>query len=406
MGLPENLLPDVSSEVRKTMRRLANMSQSLGPRIVATKRFGTIGDINWGGNNTQVDRMIRREDLETVAAEMLDYSLYSGIMAGIVRRDPDVGEARIEPLIGHVEPVYSPHSPTLVVGMLHAWVETSTDTVRWAVRLYDLHERVMREWRMLTEITGVEKREPDVIIEPSSEFPMGAPVPRFAILSRDPARMPHGELARLLPLLYADWSSQIRGSRIEESTAIPQLVVKGEVEDGTDERSPTHVIRLLDDGDAKYLIPGDMKTLHERHDRILERIREDGNLPGGFLGSQTPSGEALKEANAKFISANRWAATRLGRVLTELVGDLAMANGLQEAPEVSVSINREFTRQQDIDDAIKLYRNELASHEAVVRHVTPFLPSWSDEDVEAFIQSRAELVPPEPTPAGLAEVPE
>src|SRR6056297_1102667 len=92
MGVPDELLPDVSEAVRATMRRLAGMSQSLGPRIVATKRFGTIGDVNWGGDSTTFDRLVRREDLETVAAEILDYSMYSGLMAGITRRDPDTGE--------------------------------------------------------------------------------------------------------------------------------------------------------------------------------------------------------------------------------------------------------------------------------------------------------------------------
>lgn len=406
MGTPDDLLPDVSSEVQATMRRLARMASSLGPRIVATKRFGVIGDVNWGGASTTIDKLMRAADPDALAAEVFDQSMYSGIMAGIVRRDPDIDDFRMEPMIGHVEPVYSPNSPTLVTGLIHAWVETDTSETSWAVRLYDLTERTMREWRRLTRPEDLARRDPTDVIEPSGEYPDGAPTPRFAILARDPERMPHGEVARILPLLYADWSAQLRGGRIEEATAIPQLVVSGEVEDGTSERSPTHVLRLLDNGDAKYLVPGDMGTLHDRHNRVLERIREDANLPGGFLGAQTPSGEALQEANAKFISANRWLAQRLSRVLTELATDLAAANGVTEEVPVTVSINREFTRQQDIEDAIKLYTNDLASHEAVVRHVTPFLPTWEDEDVEAFIAERRELVPPEPTPTGMAEVPE
>lgn len=405
MGLPDDLLPDVNENVRATLRRLASMAQSLGPRIVQTKRFGVLGDITWGGDDTRVDQLLRDTDLEGVATEMFDDSRYSGMLTGVVRTDPDLNIARIEPLVGHVEPVYSPHSPTLVMGLLHAWLETTgTSGTKWAVRLYDLHERTMREWRMLHDPTSIIKTEPSTIVEPSSEYPDGAPTPRFAILNRDANRMPQGEMARLLPLLFADWSAQVRGSRIEESTAIPQLVVSGEVEDGTSERSPTHVIRLLDNGDAKYLVPGDMSTLHDRHDRILERIREDGNLPGGFLGSQTPSGEALREANAKFISANRSDATRLGMVLTQLAQDLARANGIDANINVSVSINREFTRQQDIEDGIKLYTSGLAPLDAIVRHLHPFLPSWSDEDLEAFLQSQAELVPPDATPVDMASV--
>jgi len=404
--IPDHLLPNIESdEARKALRRLAAQAQSIGPRIVSVKRFGVLGEVNWGGDNQAADQALRAMDLEAVADEMLEQALYSGMLAGINRRDPDLGVTRIEPLIGHVEPVYSPASPTLVAGLIHAWVQPESvgAATKWTVRLYDLMDRSMREWRDVTDPSRVHQLTPAEVVEPSAEYPSGAPMPRFAIVSRGADRMPMGEIAKVLPHLYADWSSQVRGDRIEESTAVPQLVVKGEVEDGTDERSPTHVIRVVEDGDARYIIPGDLRSLHEHHNRKLERIREDANLPGGFLGGQTPSGEALREANAKFISANRWLASRLSRVLTELVADHCEAEGLGDPPQVTVTINREFTKAQDIADAIQLYQADLLDHAAAVRHVSAFVPTWSDEEIEEFIRSRRELVPPPPEPPDAAE---
>ncbi len=389
---PTELLPSIESEeAQAALRRLAEQAQSLGPRIVNTKRFGIIGDLNWGGDNTLADKALREQDLETTVDVMIEQALYSGVIAGINRRDPDLGTTRIEPLIGHVEPIYSKDSPTYAVGLIHAWVSDAGEGVtRWTVRVYDLADRTMREWASITDPSRIWRTTPTNVVEASAEYPAGAPIPRFAVLSRDSDRLPMGEVAKLLPLLYADWSSQVRGDRIEESTAIPQMVVKGEVEDGTDERSPTHVIRVIEDGDAKYIIPGDLSGLHEHHNRKLERIREDGNLPGGFLGNQTPSGEALREANAKFISSNRYVASRASRVLTQLAADHCEAEQLGEPPEVTVTINREFARQQEITDIIALYREGLVSHAAAVRGISVFLPTWSDEEIEQFIQDEVE----------------
>lgn len=393
IGIPESLLPDVTEAARKALYRLATQAQSIGPRVVKIKRFGVLGDLNWGGQNETLDQLLRAQDLEGTATEIYEQALYSGILAGITRRDPNTGETRIEPLVGHVEPVYSKDSPTLVAGIIHAWTDGGTNGLaKWTVRLYDLNERVMREWRDLTDPARITRSEPAETIGPSAEYPGGAPMPRFAILERGHDRMPKGELAKLLPLLFADWSSQVRGARIEESTAIPQLVVKGEVEDGTTERSPTHVIRVIEDGDAKYIIPGDLTSLHTQHDRVLERIQEDANLPGSFTGGQTPSGVALQEANAKFISSNRYSAARLSRVLTELTADLCEAEGIPDPPLVTVTINREFTKQQDIEDAVTLYEKGLLEHGAAVRHISPFVPTWEDGDLEEFIESKRAVV--------------
>jgi len=397
--LPEDLLPSVPDAARPALIRLAKQAQSIGLRIVNTKKAGTLGGVNWGGDNTSLDQALRAQDLDALAAELLEYAYYSGMIAGVVRRDPELGMARIEPLIGHVEPIYNRDSPTVVAGILHAWLDyTDGSTVaRWYVRMYDVIDRRMLQWDAVQDSSRVYAQPPTSVVERSAEYPGGAPVPRFAILGRGVDRMPRGVIPKVLPLIKSDWSSQLRGDRAEENTAFSQLVVRGEVSDGTDERSPQHVIRTDEGGDAHYLDPASMQSFHEHHDRKLERLREDANMPGGFLGGgNTPSGEALREANEKFVASNQVDATRLARVLTELVADLAAAESLGQPAEVSVSINWNFMRSQIIQDTITAYRDGLVEIGAAVRTISQFFPVWEDAEVEAFIQEEraATRLPP------------
>lgn len=385
--IPAEILPRLPERAMNAIVRLAGLCESIGPRIVETRKFGTIGDINWGGDDTRTDALVEAEDLEALAGEFFEQGMMHGIMAGIVRRD-ETGELVIEPLVGHVE-VIPPRTPEALV---HAWLE-ETATVggtqaKWTVRIYDLATRTMREWRGLTKPEAAATKEPTDEVGPSPEYPAGAPIPRFVVLNRKPkTHWPFGEIDRLLPLIQSDWSSQLRGDRAEENTAFPQLKIVGEVEDGTGERSTAHILRLHEGGDAAFLDPGDLTQLHVHHDRKLERLQLDASMPGGFMGAQTPSGEALREHNQKFISACRFYAKHLSRLLTLLVADLSEAVGA-EPVSVTVSINREFVKASEIDIVILLFEKGLLEFGAAVRAVSVFMPTWSNEEVEAFIASQ------------------
>lgn len=398
--LPDEILPSISEEVRATIERLAATCQSVGPRIVNTIKFGTLGAVNWGGDDTTTDHLIETIDLEGLAEELLEASLYSGVMEGIARRGGD-DVVRIEPLVGYTEPIYAADSPVEVAGYVHAWLENdaASGTPKWTVRVYDLIERTMSEQRGLTDPARFDPSKADVV-GPSDEYPAGSPVPTFLIVSKARNRMPRGYIADLLPLIKSDWVSQLRGDRTEEATAFPQLVLKGMVESGTTERSATHVLTVTDEGDAKFLLPGDLTQMHTHHDRKLERLREDASMPGGFLGSDSPSGEALREANAKFINLCKWYAARLSRVLTSLAADYARALGQEPPGQVVVSINREFEKDTEANRITSLYREGLIDFAAAVRAISVFVPTWESKDVEAFILAEANRVDPPPLPPG------
>jgi len=170
---------------------------------------------------------------------------------------------------------------------------------------------------------------------------------------------------------------------------------------GTDKRGPTRVVEVDLAGDVAYLLPGDLTQMHAHHDRKLERLREDLSLPGGALGTQTPSGEALREANQKFIASSRAYATAVQSILSNSLGDYLGLNGVSEETPVSVDINREFEKEQRVRFVVELYREGLLPLDAAVRSVSVYLPDWSDEMVEAFIAQQTRTVTPDDLRAAL-----
>ncbi|MER3480489.1 MAG: hypothetical protein C4327_08435 [Meiothermus sp.] len=79
------------------------------------------------------------------------------------------------------------------------------------------------------------------------------------------------------------------------------------------------------------MFPNGFKELETAMARSAENIREFFSLPGGILGNDTPSGEALREANMRYIQASRDYAERLSEGLTLAVRDYASISGLDPA---------------------------------------------------------------------------
>lgn len=390
--LPTELLPDISEQVRADVERVARNCSSAGPQIVETIKYGTIGSVNWGGDSDGADALLDQTDLEGLAEEILESALYRGVMDGIVRRGLD-GVVRIEPLIGHTEPIYAPDSPVEVVGYIHAWtVENGQGAAKWTVRVWDFTEGRMLEQSGLNDPGQFNlDAAAETAVTATPEYPDGPPVPAFILTDLARNRLPRGFFVKLLPLIKGDWVSQVRGDRTEEATAFPQLLIKGLVESGTSERSPTHIIRVDGEhGGAEFMMPGDLSQMHNHHDRKQERLRADAMMPGGFMGGrQAPSGEALREMNAKFINMCKRYANRLSRVLTMLTEQYAAAHGVQPPGPVIVTINREFEREAEAQRIVTLWREGLIEFGAAVRAASVLVPTWESKAVEDWITAEA-----------------
>lgn len=403
------LLPDISEQVRADVERVARNCSSAGPQIIETIKFGTIGNINWGGDNTPADVLLDNLNLQSLAEDILESALYRGVMDGIVRRGLD-DKIRVEPLIGHTEPIYAVDSPVEVIGYIHAW--TSPDSAgnpRWTIRVWDFTEGSMLEQSNLTDPAAFNlEAARETAVTRSDEYPDGPPMPVFVLADLSKNRMPRGFFVKLLPLIQGDWVSQVRGDRTEELTAFPQLVIKGMVESGTHERSPAHIIRVEGEhGNAEFMMPGDLTQMHSHHDRKQERLRADAMMPGGFMGGgrEAPSGEALREMNAKFINMCKRYAALLSRTLTLLMENYAAAHGVAAPGPVIVGINREFEKDAEANRIISLWREGLIDFGAAVRAVSVLVPTWPSDKVEEWIKAEAARVSvPRITPGQLDPV--
>lgn len=373
------------------LERLARMAKSIGPRILRLKQYGTLGSINWGDGSPTFDKELDNATTESLRAfprdrlarKALQQDLVRGMLAGIVIPDGS-GRAQTMPLGGYYEPLVNEDNIEHVWGIYQAWLPPTGR--KWRARIYNLETRELLEWDNMDNPT-------DLGMTPAS-IP-NAPMPVFEIVDDDLDGLPRGEFMESLPLFKSEWASQVRGDRAEESTAFSQLVTKGQLLTGDNERGATRVIRLPADGDAHYLDPPSLEQIHKHHDRKLERLRVDHSLPGGFLGGQTPSGEALREANQSFIADCSGRAGRISNWLTRLLSDYGEITGLKDPPPVTVVINREFERGSVVDQTVLLHREGLIDFGEAVRAISVYYPTWSSAAVEAFIETeRARMTLP------------
>ena len=391
-SVPSYLLPPPQGdEGYAALNRLGKRATSIGPRVYEQIRDGTIGHVNWGGGNEgDIDQRLEQIDLEDLAEKLFERAAVSGLIAGIVSGQADA--LSIRRLGGYVEPITDEYDYDIVRGVAQvtAELERIQGSTSYNIRVFDFETGTVREWLKVTD--------PHALKEDAEPVP--ALMPRIHVLQTGPDGLPVGAFARALPLFQSEWASQVRGDRVEESTGFPQAVVKGEVH-GADQRGPTQIIEVSEGGDYKYVIPGDLSQIHEHHDRKLERIREDMRLPGGALGGQTPSGEALREASAKFTQQCQRYADALESVINDLVNDYARAAGISAAPTVTVEINRDYEREAHIESIRDLFKDKLIPLAVAVREISPYIGTMTSEDVEAFINGTRpapdlEALPPAP----------
>ncbi len=394
--IPTSLLPTSASlEERAALERLARMVTSLGPRALTVLKNGTLGDINWGAGGVKLDEAMRLLRLPQLAQRFHLQGRVAGMIAGHVYTPEGSDAPRIQRLGGYLEPLRDPEDMDYEWGIYQAiLVKLSLGREHWLVRIYDLETKLVYEWSDLRKPTEIGR-----VPEPLS----GLRMPRYRILHEDADGLPVGEFMTALPVLKSEWASQLRADRVEEATAFAQLLIKGEVK-GYERRGATRVILASESGDAKYITPGDLSQIHAHHDRKLERLRQLLNLPGGYLGGQTPSGEALMEAAQDYMSSCDVMATAIGELLTELTADYFEAAGIRGAsPNVSISVNRNRVKDQVITQVRDLVKDGLLDRASGIRVISQFFDEIADTRVEAFIQAlgledkQGSLIPQVPT---------
>jgi hypothetical protein len=389
--------PAAHADALAAWNRIRKQVGSIGPKIVSSLQNAIIGSVSWTGTDNRTDDALRSLKLESFAAERLRDLLVSGITACYAYFSED-GEIRITALTGYIEPFWRADNRDIIEGLYQAdsydtFVNRGMST-RWMVRFYDWSEIpgavVLRQWRdLINPIAFSGARLEEIENHP--------PI-RYAIADRTGDGYPIGIIEQGAHLLHSLAATEYRLARLEEYAAHPVPVF----EEG---RVQSVGPGLPVTGDFRWERPGDLSELRERRREKLEAIRDFFGLPVGLLGSQTPSGEALREANLRlFQTASRYA-SMLSELLTELVNDYLALLGIRQRVEISVLPNRDYIRESVIAEATTLYEKGLMPLEIAALQIQQFF-NWPDAEFNAWVKSQSERITPEQLRASIEGVDE
>jgi len=364
-------------ESREAWARALRRVRAYGPRVLATLVNAAVGDVNWGGQSKKLDELIDEQDLLRLARQMARDYYVGGVAAGYAYQ-PEKGPPRIGRITGYIEPYTSPMDADVVTGLYQAKQVNTTAGLRYWVRVWDLAVFQVREWQGLYSPTDL-ARPPTRVLEGLT--------PRFAFYDLTPEGLAWSPFLWAVPLFRDLMASELFLARVEEYAAypIPRF--------GADTEPQQIAPGLPVQGEFEWSAPGSLTELREQRDVKLERLRDAMALPGGFLGNDSPSGEALREANIRFYQEAQATAKTLSTLLTDLVADLAEIVGA-EPVEVVVLPNRDYIREQVVSNAVLLYEKGLIPLAVAAREIQPFVPTWSDEELNEWIEANKDVVTP------------
>lgn len=368
------LVPPISEP--GAFQRLSRQVQTLGPRVLSQRRDGAIDSVQWQSDSVgPVQSSFADGQIAELARDLCNMVLIQGIAAVIAYKDERTQEARLSRLGGYLRLLYFPDDQSHEWGLYQAWQSAYAPQWQWTVRVYRPKEARMHEWRDLQApwMLGV---SPHLSVD-------DAPIPRYIVAQTGSDGQPMGELAQALPLLKAEIAQQLRLHRAEETTAFPMLVTAGLYDQQQDERGPTRVLQFQEaSGRAAYLLPGDLTQIREEHISTMARIRDDMSLPGGFLptGGNPPSGEALREANLKYVLAVKQDADAIMNVLNQGLIDFAGLIGA--SPElVTITPSRIVRALELMDRIIMLFEKGLIPLHVAVKELVPMLSGTSADEL-------------------------
>lgn len=372
-------------------RRLTKQVQGLGPRAVAHKRSTAIGSVNWGGDDPSgIDARLAGIGLRALATASLKPLVAIGI-AGLLPHQPEDGPPKLQRMGGYIEPLYLEDD---IGGDPAAYLQVLAEGSgnRYRLRVYEPDPStptrgVLTEWRNAANPYELGSN-------PTGQWE-SVIMPTIVMVDAAQDGTPIGELTQALPVLKGEVAAQARILRASDANAWPLRWAVGDW-DLPKEASALDVLVATTPGSQIGVVePPTLAGLFTLHDRILERARGDLKLPiASITTGDFPSGEALEQANAISISTATMYASLLGELLTGGVAGYAELLGLRrdQAPPVSVEINREQTRRAITEQARNDYREGLISFRAAVLAVAQYYPHWSDDEVEEFIREQTTRV--------------
>ena len=374
------------------VRAVKNTSTSV-PLVLSKSLAGIdFGSITWSdaeGQKDAVDDALGRLPLARFARELATELKITGVAACMAHTPPlpegGVGPPTIEVLTGINVPYTDPTRPGTITGWYRALQysdETYGGTLKWWVEAYDFVSddvTIHRVWRSLSDPTHLG-------LTPDDEFGSTAR-PRFVLAGIQPDGLPSSPMLANSGRILGLYATELRLATSEELSAFPMLVTRGEVD--MEQVGPAEVIAAGSDGDARWLDPGKLSELRDQLELKRDQLREVFNLPGGALGGQTPSGEALQEANRGFMQESRALGDALENLLTEVGSDYLTLLGL-EPVTFSVPIDRSYTTDKLLAVVEKGLDLGAVPTSVAARMFQSFIGNhYSDEELQEFLDEQA-----------------
>lgn len=380
--------PFLAGTARAEAWRRAIRTTTTTVPLIASKSLAALdfGNITWSDAQTgaaRADDAIDELPIEQLARDLATEYKLTGVMAAIAHTPIDDGRTlppTIQVLHGVNIPYVHPVSPDRVTGWYRA-VQYADDNhqgqLRWWVEAYDFETdpTTHRVWRSLLDPSLLANK-------PDDEFASRAR-PRYAITGIADDGLPISPILANLGRVLGLYATELRLTTTEELSAYPMLLTKGDAD--VNQVGPAEVIAVDAEGDARWLDPGKLEELREQVRLKRDQVREAFSLPAGSLGGQTPSGEALEEANRAFIQDARATSSALGTVLSDVVSDYLALLNLYPVT-VDVPIDRSYTTKSLLDVVEKGMDLGAVPKRVAARMFQQFIgAAYSDDELTAFL---------------------
>jgi hypothetical protein len=387
----------VGSARYDAFRRALRTTSTAVPMVVNKSLAGLdFGAITWSDAETgaaRADDVVEKLDLPQLARSLATEYKLGGVAAAIASTPPLDGGGYGDPTITVLAGVNVPYTDPSDAARVSGWFRATqylhdNGQIRWWVEVYDFldaERTVHRVWRSLTDPTNLG-------LLPDHEFESPAR-PRFALYGLQTDGLPLSPLLAGLPRVLGLFATELRLSTVEELASFPMLFTRGEVE--FEQIGPGQALVGGEESEARWLDPGSLEELREQARSKRDGLRELFNLPGGSLGGQTPSGEALQEANRGFLQETRALADVLSSVLSEVASDHLTLYGLPPV-KVSVPIDRSYTTGGLLEVVEKGVDLRAVPKSVAARMFQTFIGShYSDDELQKFLaESEALSTPP------------
>ena len=406
--IPEDdfILPEPLNTSRKeAWKRAKRQVQSLGPRILRSKKQAVLGGgITWGDTDDKTDEFLVNLNLERLANGLLENLVIDGMAAAMAHQDEETGEFTITRLGGYMQPYLKPNDIDVVTGIYQAWSSNNTSKIitsesegkrsehryestragqtTYSVRIYDFVEETIKQWDDL-------RRPTDLAL--NFKLIENAPVPRFAISEKLDEGLALGEMLQAMPVLIHHYTLQLLKALSTEMSVFSMFYTKGDVE--ITEVGPAQLIAMEEGADAGWIkAEGNLEELNKNLIIVEERLRSDLSLSGGFLGNDSPSGEALQEANIKFRQNTEYYAKTISDILTKCVHDLSELTNDVKPVQIVVQPSKDFEEKTRRDTVLMLYKEGLLPLDVAAIEIQRFFPTWSDEALNEWVESQTATV--------------